>query len=248
MTTKRTISPPGQQRQLSHHQDNKDNYLTTMTTKTTISNTYYFKRKHTYIIHRQEHMKRVVSLPIVKHLLLQEKAHIHHAQAGTHEESGQPAIIHNDNKDNYLTTMTTKRTISPQWQQRELSHHKGNKENYLTTRATKRIISPPGQQRELSPHNDNRNISPQEQQKYLTTKEAKRTISPRGQQRELYHHQGNKENYITTSVTKRNKWQQRELSHHKGNEENYFTTRAAVRTTHHKNYSPQRELLTTRAT
>ena len=37
-------------------------------------NTCYFKRKHTYIIHRQEHRKRVVSLPNVKHLLLQEKA------------------------------------------------------------------------------------------------------------------------------------------------------------------------------
>ena len=38
-------------------------------------------------------MKRVASLPIVKHLLLQEKEHIHHAQAGTHEESGKPAIV-----------------------------------------------------------------------------------------------------------------------------------------------------------
>ena len=55
------------------------------------SNTCYFKRKHTYIIHRQEHRKRVASLPIVKHLLLQENAHIHHTQAGTQEESGQPA-------------------------------------------------------------------------------------------------------------------------------------------------------------
>ena len=38
------------------------------------SNTCYFKRKYTDIIHRQEHMKRVASLPTVKHLLLQEKA------------------------------------------------------------------------------------------------------------------------------------------------------------------------------